>query len=75
MAISITSRYFSFTYSDVLSLADPITNTGRTYKLSKIEMENTSNILAKKVIFKNFFNYVYTHTQWWVFASNFHFLF
>ena len=36
-------------YSDVFSLVDPITDTGRTYKLSKIEMENASNILAKIV--------------------------
>ena len=36
-------------YSDVLSLVDPITYTGRTYKLSKIEMENVSNISAKKI--------------------------
>ena len=34
-------------YFDVLSLVDPITDTGRTYKLSKIKMEN-ANILAKK---------------------------
>ena len=27
-------------YSDVLGLVDPIRDTGRTYKLSKIEMEN-----------------------------------
>ena len=42
-------------YSHVLSLVDPITDSGRTYKLSKIEMENASNILAKKISSKFFF--------------------
>lgn len=34
---------------DILSLIDPITDTGRTCKLLKIEIEKPSNILGKRI--------------------------
>ena len=41
-------------YSDILSLVDPITDTGRTYKLSKSEMDNASKNLKKRIFGKKF---------------------
>ena len=39
--------------ADILSSVDPITETGRTYKLSKSEMKNASITLKKKISGKN----------------------
>ena len=41
-----------FKYSNILSSVDPITETGRTYKLSENEMKNASNILERKILEK-----------------------
>lgn len=38
---------------DILSLIDPITDTGRTCKLLKIEIEKPSNILGKRISWNN----------------------